>query len=70
MGKALSKLNKKRIAELDETIRQTYEMNEQLIQHWEDMRVTAETTTPLLNGFSNLIKEGKKRISLWPKRGN
>ncbi len=70
MGKTLCRLNKKRLTELDETIRQTYGTDEQLIQYWEDMRVTAETTTPLLNGFSNLIKEGKKRISLWPKRGN
>lgn len=70
MGKALSGLNKKRMAELDETIRQTYETNEQLIQYWEDVRAVAETTTPLLNGFNNLIKEGKKRISLWSKREN
>lgn len=70
MGKALLGLNKKKIAELDETIRQTYETNEQLIQYWEDIRAAAETATPLLNGFNHLIKEGKKRISLWPKRGN
>lgn len=70
IGKALCKLNKKRIAELDEVIRQTFETDEQLLKYWDDTRAIAETTTPLLNSFNNFIKEGKKKITFWQRRGN
>ena len=62
IGKTLCKLNKNKMAELDETIRHIYHANNQFIEYWCDIKNIAESTNPLLNNISSLLKKGTK---LW-----
>ena len=60
LGKVLCKLNKNKLAELDEIICETFHMNKQIIKFWEDIKETAETSNPMLNNISNLFRRKKK----------
>lgn len=59
-GKALCKLSKNKLAELDEVIREAFSKDKHFIQYWEDVKETAESTNPLLNNISNLFRRRKK----------
>lgn len=66
IAKVLSKLNKNKMIELDETIRCIYDDNQQFIEYWNDIKSIAEATNPLLDNISSLLKRGTK---LWKNSG-
>ncbi len=56
LRKAVCKLNKNRMAELDETIIRIYKTDKQILDDWEVVKQEVETTNPLLNNISNLFR--------------
>lgn len=56
LGKALCRLNKNKMEELDDTIRDLYYDDRKLIRCWEEVKEIAESTNPLLNNLSNLFR--------------
>ncbi len=60
IGKSLCKLNKNKLAELDDIICETYGTDKEIIRCWNDVREIAELTNPLLNNLSNLFRIRKK----------
>lgn len=58
-GKELCKLNKNRLAELDEVICNTYSGERQLIRRWEEVKDIAESTNPLINNLTNFFRRRK-----------
>jgi len=59
-GKALCKLSKSKLAELDKVIRETFDKDKQLTRYWDKVKEIAESTNPLLNNISNLFRRRKK----------
>ncbi len=59
VGKTLCKLNKQKLAELDERMKEKFKNDRNATQKWESIREIAENTNPLLNNLSGLFK--KKR---------
>ena len=59
VGKALCKLNKNKMEELDDTIRDIYYDDKKLIRCWDEVKETAESTNPLLNNLSHLFRRKK-----------
>lgn len=59
LGKALCRLNKNKMEELDDTIRDIYYEDKKLIRCWDEVKEIAESTNPLLNNLSNLFRRRK-----------
>lgn len=59
VGKALCKMGKQKLSDLDEAVKDTYRNDRIAIRYWDEIREVAESTKPILNNISNLFKRMK-----------
>lgn len=59
VGKVLCKLNKSKLAELDEVVNDLYRKDRTALGHWKEIREAAESTNPILTNLTNLFRHKK-----------
>ena len=59
VGKALCKLSKQKIADLNFNVIRVFGSDKNAVRMWNEIRSTAESTNPILNNLSNLFKRKK-----------
>ncbi len=59
VGKYLCKLNKQKLSELDERMKELFKGDKKALHNWGSVREVAESTNPLLNNLSGLFKKIK-----------
>ena len=56
VGKAMCKLNKQKLAEIDEMINDKHRSQRQLLKNWGEIKETAESTNSFLNDIGNSFR--------------
>lgn len=59
VGKAMCKLNKQKIAELDELVANKYSSDQEIMKAWNEIKETASSTSPFLNDIGNFFRRRK-----------
>lgn len=59
IGKVLCKLNKQKLADLDNAVNDIYHNDRTAIRRWDEIREVAESTNSILNGITKLFKRKK-----------
>lgn len=59
IGKVLCKLNKQKLSDLDEAVKDVFHSDRTALRYWDEIKETAESTNPLFNNLSNLFKKRK-----------
>ena len=59
VGKALCKLNKQKLAALDETVKDRFLYDRDALAKWEEIQDALKSTNPFLSSLSNLFKRKK-----------
>lgn len=60
VGKAFRRMNKIRMAELDQAVHKKFYKDKRAIGYWEDVKAAAETANPLLSNINKLFGKWKK----------
>ena len=61
VGKAVGRLNKQKLAELDDSVRAVYGRDRASLRMWERVREEAASTSPILENLTNLFKWRKDK---------
>ena len=56
VGKALCKLNKQKLAEIDEMVCEKHRSQKQVLKYWDEIKETAESTNSFFNDIGNSFK--------------
>lgn len=59
IGRVLCKLSKQKFSDLDEAVKDIYYSDRIALRKWDEIKDVAESTSPILNNFSNLFKRKK-----------
>lgn len=59
VGKSLCKLNKQKMSELDEKVKEHYRSDKRALRCWDEIRETAESTNPILNNIGKFFRRRK-----------
>ena len=69
MGKAVGRLNKQKLAELDDSVRAVYGRDRASLRMWERVREEAASASPILENLTNLFKMEKGQALVFQGRG-
>lgn len=61
VGKAVGRLNKQKLAELDDSVRAVYGRDRASLRMWERVREEAASASPILENLTNLFKWRKDK---------
>jgi len=59
IGRNICKLNKQKLSDLDEAVKDCYHTDRTALRYWDEIKDVAESTSPILSNLSNLFKRKK-----------